>query len=32
LQFTRIDRLPQILNVLRGEMSLIDREGASFLE
>jgi len=29
LQWTRIQDLPQLFNVLRGEMSLIDREGRS---
>jgi lipopolysaccharide/colanic/teichoic acid biosynthesis glycosyltransferase len=29
LRFTRIEILPQLLNVLRGEMSIIDSEGRS---
>ena len=29
LRCTRIEDLPQLVNVLRGEMSLIDREGRS---
>ena len=34
LQYTRIVSLPQLINVLRGEMSLIDPDGSSpsFLE
>jgi len=34
LRYTRIDSLPQLVNVLRGEMSLIDPDGSSpsFLE
>ena len=34
LRHTRIERLPQLLNVLRGEMSLLDPDGnsPSFLE
>jgi len=29
LRFTRIEILPQLLNVLRGEMSIIDSDGRS---
>jgi len=29
LRFTRIEALPQLVNVLRGEMSLIDPDGRS---
>ena len=29
LRYTRIEDLPQLINVLRGEMSLIDRDGRS---
>jgi len=29
LRYTRIEDLPQLLNVLRGEMSLIDRDARS---
>jgi lipopolysaccharide/colanic/teichoic acid biosynthesis glycosyltransferase len=29
LRRTRIEALPQLINVLRGEMSIIDREGGS---
>jgi lipopolysaccharide/colanic/teichoic acid biosynthesis glycosyltransferase len=29
LRYTRIEDLPQLFNVLRGEMSLIDRDGRS---
>jgi len=29
LHSTRIDALPQLLNVMRGEMSLIDRDGCA---
>jgi lipopolysaccharide/colanic/teichoic acid biosynthesis glycosyltransferase len=29
LRLTRIDALPQLINVLRGEMSLIDSDGSS---
>jgi len=29
LRYSRIEALPQLLNVLRGEMSLIDRDGSS---
>jgi lipopolysaccharide/colanic/teichoic acid biosynthesis glycosyltransferase len=29
LRYTRIEALPQLINVLRGEMSVIDREGYS---
>jgi len=29
LRYTRIQDLPQLINVLRGEMSLIDRDGRS---
>jgi len=34
LQYSRIDCLPQLINVLRGEMSLLDPDGCSpsFLE
>ena len=34
LRYTRIDALPQLVNVLRGEMSLLDRYGhlPSFLD
>lgn len=34
LQYTRIVSLPQLINVLRGEMSLVDPDGSSpsFLE
>lgn len=34
LQYTRIESLPQLINVLRGEMSLLDPDGnsPSFLE
>ena len=34
LRYTRIDSLPQLINVLRGEMSIIDPDGTSpsFLE
>jgi lipopolysaccharide/colanic/teichoic acid biosynthesis glycosyltransferase len=34
LQYTRIEYLPQLINVLRGEMSLLDPDGnsPSFLE
>jgi lipopolysaccharide/colanic/teichoic acid biosynthesis glycosyltransferase len=34
LRYTRIEALPQLINILRGEMSLIDRDGSSpsFLE
>jgi lipopolysaccharide/colanic/teichoic acid biosynthesis glycosyltransferase len=34
LQYSRIEALPQLINVLRGEMSLIDPDGSSpsFLE
>ena len=34
LRYTRIESLPQLINVLRGEMSLIDPDGSSpsFLE
>jgi lipopolysaccharide/colanic/teichoic acid biosynthesis glycosyltransferase len=29
LRYTRIEDLPQLINVLRGEMSIIDRDGGS---
>jgi len=29
LRFTRIECLPQLINVLRGEMSIVDRDGNS---
>jgi lipopolysaccharide/colanic/teichoic acid biosynthesis glycosyltransferase len=29
LRYTRIEDLPQLINVIRGEMSLIDRDGRS---
>ena len=29
LRYTRIDALPQLINVLRGEMSIIDRDARS---
>jgi len=29
LRYTRIEDLPQVINVIRGEMSLIDRDGRS---
>ena len=29
LQYTRMDALPQLVNVLRGEMSILDPEGSS---
>ena len=29
LRYTRIERLPQLFNVLRGEMSLVDPDGSS---
>jgi lipopolysaccharide/colanic/teichoic acid biosynthesis glycosyltransferase len=29
LRYTRIEDLPQLINVLRGEMSIIDRDGRS---
>jgi lipopolysaccharide/colanic/teichoic acid biosynthesis glycosyltransferase len=29
LRYTRIEALPQLINVLRGEMSIIDRDGSS---
>ena len=29
LRFTRIEALPQLINVLRGEMSIVDPEGRS---
>jgi lipopolysaccharide/colanic/teichoic acid biosynthesis glycosyltransferase len=29
LRFTRIEHLPQLINVLRGEMSIVDRDGRS---
>jgi lipopolysaccharide/colanic/teichoic acid biosynthesis glycosyltransferase len=29
LRYTRIEYLPQLINVLRGEMSMIDRDGSS---
>jgi len=29
LRYTRIEDLPQLVNVLRGEMSLIDPDGRS---
>jgi len=29
LRLTRIDALPQLVNVLRGEMSVIDSDGSS---
>jgi lipopolysaccharide/colanic/teichoic acid biosynthesis glycosyltransferase len=29
LRLTRIDALPQLINVIRGEMSLIDSDGSS---
>ena len=34
LRLTRIDALPQLINVLRGEMSMIDQDGhsAAFLD
>src|SRR5204862_7852757 len=34
LQYTRMDALPQLVNVLRGEMSILDSEGSppSFLD
>jgi len=33
LRFTRIESLPQLINVLRGEMSIIDHDGSpSFLD
>jgi len=32
LRYTRIEALPQLINILRGEMSLIDRSSPSFLE
>ena len=34
LQYTRLDALPQFINVMRGEMSIIDPDGQSppFLE
>jgi lipopolysaccharide/colanic/teichoic acid biosynthesis glycosyltransferase len=34
LRYTRIDALPQVVNVLRGEMSLLDPDGdlSSFLD
>jgi lipopolysaccharide/colanic/teichoic acid biosynthesis glycosyltransferase len=34
LQYSRIESLPQLINVLRGEMSIIDPDGSSpsFLE
>ena len=34
LQYSRIDSLPQLINVLRGEISIIDPDGSSpsFLE
>ncbi len=34
LQYTRMDALPQLVNVLRGEMSILDPEGSppSFLD
>ena len=30
LQYSRIDCLPQLINVLRGEMSVIDSDGRTF--
>jgi lipopolysaccharide/colanic/teichoic acid biosynthesis glycosyltransferase len=34
LRYSRIDSLPQLINVLRGEMNIVDRDGnsPSFLE
>jgi lipopolysaccharide/colanic/teichoic acid biosynthesis glycosyltransferase len=29
LRYSRIEDLPQLINVLRGEMSIIDRDGNS---
>jgi lipopolysaccharide/colanic/teichoic acid biosynthesis glycosyltransferase len=29
LRLTRIDALPQLINVIRGEMSIVDRDGRS---
>jgi lipopolysaccharide/colanic/teichoic acid biosynthesis glycosyltransferase len=29
LRYTRIEALPQLINVLRGEMSIIDRDARS---
>ena len=29
LRYSRIEALPQLINVLRGEMSMIDRDGSS---
>jgi len=29
LRFTRIEALPQLINILRGEMSIVDPDGRS---
>jgi len=29
LRYTRLDALPQVINVMRGEMSIIDPDGRS---